>query len=60
VQADAGGDVDPTAANLLGAWLLQDGVGQSLTNVISGGAPGVLGSSTAVEPVDPTWSDDTP
>lgn len=45
---------------LLGAWALDEGAGQTLSNTAVSGAAGVLGSSTAVEAGDPAWSSDAP
>lgn len=47
-------------ADLLGAWPLNDGAGQSLANGLTNGAVGTLGASANVEATDPAWSSDGP
>jgi len=51
--------VNSAMTGLLGAWPLNEGLGQKLNNVL-GGVSGTRGSSTADEDTDPAWSSDTP
>jgi PKD repeat protein len=46
-------------SNLLGAWPLDEGTGQTLEN-LTGGPDGTLGSSREVETSDPAWSTQGP
>lgn len=52
--------VNGAPANLLGAWPLNEGAGQSLANGLTGGAAGTLGPSASIEATDPAWSSDGP
>lgn len=48
-------------SGLLGAWPLNEGTGQTLSNTAGGTSTGgVLGTSTAGEAADPAWSSDAP
>ncbi len=49
-----------TETGLIGYWPIDEGSGQVLNNLVSGGADGTLGASTIVETADPAWSTDGP
>lgn len=53
--------ISAAQSGLLGAWPLNEGSGQTLSNAAGGaGSNGVLGASTAGEATDPAWSSDSP
>jgi PKD repeat protein len=49
-----------TDANTVALYHLDEGTGQTLADASGNGRNGVLGTTSAVEPVDPTWSTDSP
>jgi hypothetical protein len=49
-----------TDANTVALYHLDEGSGQTLSDASGNGHNGVLGTTPAVEPADPTWSTDVP
>lgn len=49
-----------SAAGLVGVWPLDEGTGQTLKNLVTSGAAGYRGSTTAEDALDPDWSADGP
>ncbi|MCK4340792.1 MAG: PKD domain-containing protein [Phycisphaerae bacterium] len=60
IEATRGRRLSGSSADLLGVWPLDEGSGQTLRNLVSGGSSGTLGSSKETDGADPAWSSEGP
>jgi len=60
VVAGANTTLTGNETGLLGNWRFDEGSGQTLGNLVGTGLSGTLGTSTAIEGIDPVWVDDSP